>query len=339
MTVALELADVSQEFGGGSPWLDRLLHREGRVVKAVRSVSLAIEKGEVFGLVGESGCGKSTLGRIAAGLLRPTRGRVLVDGEPIRKQPGSRAGLEVQMIFQNPMASLNPRRRVRDIIGEAPLMHGLVRRAELRDHVEALLARVGLDAEFAERFPHQCSGGQRQRIGIARALAVKPKVLICDEPVTALDVSIQAHVLNLFMELRRDLGLTMLFVSHDLRVIRHVADRVGIMYLGEMVELGAAAAVLGEPAHPYTRGLLDSVPKLGRGRQRFHPVSGEIPSPFAPPPGCAYHPRCPSVMDICRRERPAVSIAPGGQRVACHLYRMPASSAAATAGPPLVTAV
>lgn len=319
MRPALELTNISKTFGQRSPFLQRLVPRPNKAVHAVRDVSLALQPGEIFGLVGESGCGKSTLGRIAAGLLAPTLGSVKVDGQRMRKTPGSSRGLKVQMIFQNPMASLNPRMSIADIIGEAPVAHGLVRKSEAGRHVAKMLDRVGLDPSFAERYPHQCSGGQRQRIGIARALAVEPEILICDEPVTALDVSIQAHVLNLFMQLQRDLGLTMLFISHDLRVIRHIANRVAIMYLGEIVETGPSATVLSAPRHPYTRGLLESVPRLGGGRQRFQPIKGEMPSPFRPPSGCPYHPRCPHEMPVCRSLKPALLAVGEAGSAACHL--------------------
>ncbi len=285
--------------------------------------SLSLAKGEVVGLVGESGCGKSTLGRMIAGLLPPTGGQVLFKGrDRASLAPGDahKARLAVQMIFQDPYASLNPRARVEAIVGEAPLVHGLVSKAGVQAYVDDMLKRVGLDPDFKRRYPHQFSGGQRSRIGIARALAVKPEFLVCDEAIAALDVSIQAQVINLFMDLRRDFDLTYLFISHDLGVVQHIADRIVIMYLGRVVEMAPTEALIGDgPNHPYARALLAEVPRLGREKRKFQPVKGEIPSPLAPPPGCHFHPRCPHAVARCRAEAPILrEIAPGRQS-ACHL--------------------
>jgi peptide/nickel transport system ATP-binding protein len=292
------------------------------IVHAVDDVSLAIVPGEVVGLVGESGCGKSTLGRIVAGILPPSEGTIRFKGRErptLQGADAKAAALAVQMIFQDPMSSLNPRKRVRDIIGEAPRVHGLVSAAELDDFLDDIMIDVGLDPSYKRRYPHQFSGGQRARIGIARALSVRPEFLVCDESVAALDVSIQAQVLNLFMELRRRLDLTYLFISHDLGVIEHISDRVVIMYLGRVVETAPAEALFAEPNHPYTRALLAEVPRIDVRRRRFEPIKGEIPSPLDPPPGCHFHPRCPFAMARCKVERPALkSIAPG-RMSACHL--------------------
>jgi peptide/nickel transport system ATP-binding protein len=282
------------------------------VVHAVDEVSLAVREGEVVGLVGESGCGKSTLGRMVAGILPPTSGAIRYRGR-------ESAGLKVQMIFQDPFASLNPRMRVADIVGEAPLVHGIVRKEQLDGYVGELLARCGLDPSYQRRFPHQFSGGQRARIGIARALAVKPEFLVCDEAVAALDVSIQAQILNLFMELRRALGLTYLFISHDLGVVEHLSDRVVIMYLGRVVESADSERIFGAPNHPYTQALLRQVPRLETRKTAFQPIVGEIPSPLAPPSGCHFHPRCPHAMPRCRAEAPRLREVAPGHLSACHL--------------------
>jgi peptide/nickel transport system ATP-binding protein len=292
---------------------------ETRSVKAVTGVSLTIAKGETLGLVGESGCGKSTLGRLVAGILPPENGSVTIDGAPVMAG-GRKATTRVQTVFQDPFASLNPRMRVGEIIAEGPLAHGLMTRASATADVIAWLARVGLPADSAERFPHQFSGGQRQRVAIARALAMKPDLLVCDEPVASLDVSIQAQIINLFLELRRDLGLTCLFISHDLGVVRHVSDRVAIMYLGRIVEEGPTAAIYAEPKHPYTRALLDSVPKLVLDADElvtFRPIAGELPSPLSPPPGCAFAPRCPLVRESCRAAPPPLEAKGAGRAWAC----------------------
>ena len=294
---------------------------EEEVVHAVDHVDLAIRPGEVVGLVGESGCGKSTLGRIAAGILPPSEGRVVYRGKDVTgdKIRGGKAQLGAQMIFQDPFASLNPRKRVEEIIGEAPLVHGMVSRRELGGYIDATMSRVGLDPTLKRRYPHQFSGGQRQRIGIARALAVKPEFLICDEAVAALDVSIQAQVLNLFMDLRRDLNLTYLFISHDLGVVEHLSDRVVIMYLGRVVESGPAEDMFEAPNHPYTQALLAEVPRLESRHRSFVPVKGEIPSPIHPPPGCHFHPRCPHAFERCKTEVPALKEIAPGRLSACHL--------------------
>jgi peptide/nickel transport system ATP-binding protein len=291
-------------------------------VQAVDRVSFTVAEGEVVGLVGESGCGKSTLGRMIAGILTPSEGRILYQGSDLstlRGEASRRTTLKIQMIFQDPFASLNPRMRVKDIIGEAPRVHGLVSRAEQAAYVDDVMLRVGLDPDFKDRYPHQFSGGQRQRIGIARALAVKPEYLVCDEAVSALDVSIQAQILNLFMKLRDELSLTYLFISHNIGVVEHISDRIVVMYLGRVVELGPAEELFASSNHPYTRILLREVPRLENRHAAFKPVEGEIPSPLDPPGGCHFHPRCPLVMDHCKEEVPELREIAPGRLSACHL--------------------
>jgi peptide/nickel transport system ATP-binding protein len=289
----LRLEGVSRDFDVSRPWLNRVLEREPRrLLRAVDRVDLEVERGETLALVGESGCGKSTVARLIVGLHAPTEGRIEFRGR------------RMQMIFQDPYASLNPRWRVRDIVAEPITVLGLQQNNAVNETVKRLLVQVGLSPEDAERYPHEFSGGQRQRISIARALAGEPDLLVCDEPTSALDVSVQAQILNLMTGLQRRLGLTFLFISHNLAVVSQVADRVGVMYLGRIVELGPAADIFARPRHPYTRMLLDAVPDLGMSGKPRTPVGGEVPNPLAPPAGCAFHPRCPYATERCRGERP-----------------------------------
>ena len=291
-------------------------------VHAVDHVDLDIRRGEVVGLVGESGCGKSTLGRMIAGLLTPTEGEVRFKGKSRAMQTSAEAHaarLAIQMIFQDPFASLNPRARVERIVGEAPLVHGMTTRAQLATYVDDVLRRVGLDPDLKRRYPHQFSGGQRSRIGIARALAVNPEFLVCDEAIAALDVSIQAQIINLFMDLRSQFDLTYLFISHDLGVVQHITDRVVIMYLGRVVEAASTEDLFAGPNHPYAQALLAEVPRISTTKRTFHPIKGEIPSPLNPPSGCHFHPRCPHALARCRNEVPVLKEIAPGRISACHL--------------------
>lgn len=327
----IELRGVSKHFGPTEDAAARLTRslrtRFGtppadRTVRAVDDLSLSIREGEVVGLVGESGCGKSTVGRMVAGIAPPTHGQVLFKGRDIAALPAEQAraaSLKVQMIFQDPYASLNPRLRVADIVGEAPLVHGMVTRAGFDAYLDAQLRQAGLDPAYKRRYPHQFSGGQRQRVGIARALAVQPEFLVCDEAVAALDVSIQAQILNLFMDLRSRLNLTYLFISHDLGVVEHLSDRVVIMYLGRIVEQAATEDLFVRANHPYTQALLAEVPRIDSRKRRFTALTGEIPSPLNPPSGCRFHPRCPQAMPRCAIEVPELREIAPGHRSACHL--------------------
>jgi peptide/nickel transport system ATP-binding protein len=323
----IELRGVSKQFRKMLDLAGRIAQKLGanvrdEIVHAVDNVDLAVKQGEVVGLVGESGCGKSTLGRMVAGILPASSGTILWKGQDVTALPPEQAKaakLAVQMIFQDPYASLNPRLRVDRIIGEAPLVHGLVKPDEFDAYLAQQMRRAGLDPAFKRRYPHQFSGGQRQRIGIARALAVQPEFIVCDEAVAALDVSIQAQILNLFMDLRRDLNLTYLFISHDLGVVEHLSDRVVIMYLGRIVEEAPAEDVFASPNHPYTQALLTGVPRIDSRKRAFSAVKGEIPSPLDPPSGCHFHPRCPHAMARCREEAPALKEIAPGRRSACHL--------------------
>ena len=323
----VELRGVSKRFVKSLDLAGRIAQRLGssireEVVRAVDDVSITVDQGEVVGLVGESGCGKSTLGRMVAGILNPSDGQILIRGKAQAAMSSAEArdaALKIQMIFQDPFASLNPRLRVKEIIGEAPAVHGLVKRGELDGYLDEVMVRCGLDPVYKRRYPHQFSGGQRQRIGIARALAVKPEFIVCDEAVAALDVSIQAQILNLFMTLRADLGLTYLFISHDLGVVEHISDRIVIMYLGRVVESAPTEELFRHPNHPYAVALLQEVPRLETRHSKFAAIEGEIPSPIDPPPGCHFHPRCPHATARCRAEQPLLREVAPGHLSACHL--------------------
>jgi peptide/nickel transport system ATP-binding protein len=298
----LELDAVSRDFDVSRPWLNRVIEGEPRrSLRAVDGVSFEVRAGETLALVGESGCGKSTVARLIVGLYAPSEGSIAFRGR------------RMQMIFQDPYASLNPRWRVNKIVAEPLGFIGNFSNKETQERVGKLLAQVGLAPEDGDKYPHEFSGGQRQRISIARALAGEPDLLVCDEPTSALDVSVQAQILNLMSELQQRLGLTYLFISHNLAVVSQIADRVGVMYLGRIVELATARQIFARPRHPYTRMLLDAVPDLSMTGKPRVPVAGEVPNPLAPPPGCAFHPRCPHVQERCRVERPAAI-----DNVACH---------------------
>ncbi len=319
----LKVENLSKDFVKSLDLVAKGLNKVGQnykeeVVHAVDNVNFSIFKGEIVGVVGESGCGKSTLGRMIAGILKPTQGRVEFDSGQVKNKEIPDA-LLTQMIFQDPFSSLNPRKRVIDTITEAPLYHKLIAKSEKRAFATEMLQRVGLDPDTLERYPHQFSGGQRQRVGIARALAVSPEFLVCDESIAALDVSIQAQIINLFVDLKDSFDLTYLFISHDIGVIEHISDRVIVMYLGRIVETAPIETFVKQPNHPYTQALLAGVPRLEVGKRQYEPISGEIPSPLSPPTGCHFHPRCKFATPRCKAEKPVLREIAPAHFSACHL--------------------
>jgi peptide/nickel transport system ATP-binding protein len=329
MTSFVEVNNLRQVFDVSKPWLNRVLEsRPQEFLKAVDGVSFDIRKGETFALVGESGSGKTTVARMVVGLLQPTSGNVVIDGvsmtDPRQAQARRKLRRRIQMVFQDPYASLNPRFRVGAIIAEPIRAFNVIEgERQINDRVGELLSLVGLHPDDASKFPHEFSGGQRQRIAIARALASEAEFIVCDEPTSALDVSVQAQILNLMRDLQDRLGLTYLFISHNLAVVRHMASRIGVMYLGRIVEIAEGRELFADPRMPYTKMLLGSVPDLSMsGRQRI-PVKGEIPNPIDPPSGCSFNPRCPLAFDLCRREVPPLI-----DGVACHAVNQPAAATA-----------
>jgi len=319
----VEATNLSRVFDVSKPWLNRVIEREGKAyLKAVAGVSFAIGRRETLALVGESGSGKSTVARMVVGLLRPTAGAVTIDGIDMwaaaRTAERQKLRRRLQMIFQDPYASLNPRWRVDHIIADPIRAFGLARdNAEIEHRVGELLKVVGLDPADGAKYPHEFSGGQRQRICIARALSSNPEFIVCDEPTSALDVSVQAQILNLMRDLQERLGLSYLFISHNLAVVRHMATRIGVMYLGRIVELATSAELFSGPRHPYTRLLMDALPDLAMSGRPRRPIEGEIPNPIRPPPGCAFHPRCPWAFEPCHVDMPQLA-GPGTRQAACH---------------------
>jgi oligopeptide transport system ATP-binding protein len=319
-TPLLQVRNLKKEF----PIKGGLFGRTVQTVKAVNHISFTLHKGETLGLVGESGCGKSTTGKLLLRLIEPTDGEVLFENENIftfSKEKMRKARRDMQMVFQDPFASLNPRHSVEKILEEPLIVHGLYSKSERKKKVHEILEIVGLRKEHAKRYPHQFSGGQRQRIGIARALMTNPKLIIADEPVSALDVSIQSQVLNLLKDLQKQFQLTYIFISHDLGVVRHISDRVGVMYLGHLVELSDSETLYDNPLHPYTKGLISAVPIADPTYKRETiTIKGDIPSPSNPPSGCVFHTRCHACMEICKKQKPELKELDQGHYVACHLY-------------------
>lgn len=326
MTDLLEVEGLVKHYDARRGILGKLTGNPGLLVRAVNGVNLKIQRGSTLGLIGESGCGKSTLGRAILRLHEPTEGKVRFDGTDITTLDADAMKVmrqKMQIIFQDPYASLNPRKTVGDIIGQPLKIHGLASGSDVNDRVADLMEKVGLNVSQMNRYPHQFSGGQRQRIGIARALILNPQFIVCDEPVSALDVSIQAQIIELLSELKQELGLTYLFISHDISVIGYVSERIAVMYLGKIVEEGDTSAILNSPRHPYTQALLSSVPRISKseaGKERIH-LTGDLPSAIDLPKGCKFHTRCPHATDICRTSEPVLQAAGGTHSVACHLAK------------------
>jgi oligopeptide/dipeptide ABC transporter ATP-binding protein len=337
--ILLRAEDLSKSFALRRTFADVLRRSGPRLLRAVQDVSLEVRRGETLGIVGESGCGKSTLARCLVRLHEPDAGSLTFSGQDVLALAGTGRrsyNRRVQMIFQDPYSSLNPRITVRDCIAEALAVHRIVPTDQIAARVDHLLDLVQLPREAGSRYPHEFSGGQRQRIGIARALAVEPEVLIADEPVSALDVSVQAQIVNLLLELQKELGLAIIFITHDLRLVHHIAHRIAVMYLGRIVEIGPTEPIFAAPRHPYTRALLRAVPKLVPGRRAdAAALAGELPSPLAPPPGCPFHTRCPMVQALCREQKPALDPRGGGWPSACHF----ADAVSAPPFPPSIQAV
>lgn len=319
--ILLDVRDIARDFDVSKPWLNRVIEGQPKqILKAVDGVSFTINRGETLALVGESGCGKSTVARVICGLYSPTKGSIVFDGVDMAvEEHREKNRKRFQMIFQDPYASLNPRWRVGKIIAEPILSHNLIDDpAQLKKRVDELLTQVGLSPLDAEKFPHEFSGGQRQRISIARALSSNPEFLVCDEPTSALDVSVQAQILNLMKDLQREFGLTYLFISHNLAVVSHISNRVGVMYLGRIVEIAETKKIFQRPLHPYTQMLQSAIPDLKMTGKQRTPVAGEVPNPLDPPTGCTFHPRCPHANDRCKSERPLLIEQADGGSVACH---------------------